>query len=247
MHNRGRVEVLGVGVDPVTADDVIDAIDGAVGAGGRLLVGHHNLHSTYLVRSDPEMQRFYERADVVYVDGMPLVWADRVHSRVLERRHRSTLLDWLHPLLDRAAERRWRVFLLGSTAAANATTVDVLAAHHPGATFAGRDGYFGDADHAEVAATIEAFGPDLLLVGMGMPRQERWLAAHFEALSVPVAMAVGGLFDYYAGASATPPRWMGRVGLEWLGRLAADPRRLGHRYLVEPVKLAAALARDGLS
>jgi N-acetylglucosaminyldiphosphoundecaprenol N-acetyl-beta-D-mannosaminyltransferase len=81
---------------------------------------------------------------------------------------------------------------------------------------------------------------------MGMPRQEVWLGRRFDDLDVPVAVAIGGLFDYFAGTSATPPRWMGRIGLEWLGRLAADPRRLGHRYLVEPVLLGADLVRERL-
>lgn len=238
--------MLGVAVDAVTAEEIIGRVADAIRSGSRLLIGHHNLHSTYLVRHDEGMRRFYERADLIYVDGMPLVLADRFAGRRLERRHRSTLLDWIDPLLARAAEGGWSVHLLGGRPDVVPTTAAYFAERYPGATFTWHHGYFGDGDarEAEVLAQLDEVRPDLLLVGMGMPRQEAWLGRRFDELDVRVALAIGGLFDYFAGASATPPRWMGRVGLEWLGRLVADPARLGHRYLVEPVLLAGELVRD---
>jgi N-acetylglucosaminyldiphosphoundecaprenol N-acetyl-beta-D-mannosaminyltransferase len=240
-----RVDVLGVSVDPVEAVDIIERISGAVSQRRRLLVGHHNLHSAYLVRHRPEMQAFYDRADLVYVDGMPLVLADRRGSGVLQRQHRSTLLDWIEPLLARAQREGWSVYLLGGAPAVIERTAAVFARRHPGAAFSFHHGYFeGVEAEATVLRDIDAVSPDLLLVGMGMPRQEIWLARHFDRLDVRAAISIGGLFDYFAGASATPPRWMGRLGLEWLGRLVADPRRLGHRYLVEPMLLAAELVRE---
>ena len=239
------VPVLGVEVDALTAHDTIERITTAIRAGERLVVGHHNLHSVYLVHEQPELRRFYERADVVYADGMPLVLASRLRGTGLQRDHRATMLDWIDPLLERSIAEGWTVYLLGSAPGVIDDAVAALTARHPDVRLAWHHGYFdveGPAN-AEVIADINRVRPQLLLVGMGMPRQELWLADNADALAVDVTVTVGGLFDYFAGVSATPPRWMGRVGLEWLGRLVADPRRLAHRYLVEPVLLARLLAR----
>jgi N-acetylglucosaminyldiphosphoundecaprenol N-acetyl-beta-D-mannosaminyltransferase len=238
--------VLGVAVDAITAEEVIDRVDDAIETGTRLIVGHHNLHSAYLSRQSEGMRRFYERADLVYVDGMPLVLADRFASRRLERCHRATLLDWIDPLLARGDERGWSVHLLGGTSAVVEAAATHFAARHRGVRFTSHHGYFGDDDEAEreVLAELVAVQPDLLLVGMGMPRQEEWLGRRFDALEATVAISIGGLFDYFAGAQKTPPRWMGKVGLEWLARLVADPRRLGRRYVVEPVLLANELLAE---
>ena len=93
------------------------------------------------------------------------------------------------------------------------------------------------ADQAQVVNTINALRPDILLVGMGMPLQERWLVEHLDQLDVGFATQAGSTLDYYAGAQARPPRWMSRIGLFWLYRLLNDPRRLWRRYLVEPWSL----------
>jgi len=95
-----------------------------------------------------------------------------------------------------------------------------------------------------VTRAIAAFRPDLLMVGMGMPRQEAWVAAHVDALEVPAVLTCGACMDYVAGVVATPPRWAGRVGLEWGFRLIAEPRRLGYRYLVEPWSVARLFASE---
>lgn len=228
--------MLGVDVHALTARQVLSRIATAMGSGDRLLIGNHNLHSTYLVRTSPAMRRFYERADLVYVDGMPLVLA----SRTLRRQHRATLLDWIDPLLDLVAARRSTAFLLGSTEPVVAAAARAFADGHPGAHVVAHHGFFDvtGAENDAVVAAVNHERPDLLLVGMGMPRQEIWLAENFDRLDVRIAIAVGGLFDYHAGVTATPPRWMGPLGIEWLGRLAADPRRLGHRYLIEPLLLS---------
>ena len=110
-------------------------------------------------------------------------------------------------------------------------------ADQPGLKLEVRDGYFDmdDVDqNARVLAQINAFRPDVLFVGMGMPRQELWIERNFAEVASGVMFSVGGAFDYEAGVVPTPPRWSGRWGLEWLFRFAAEPRRLFSRYFVEP-------------
>jgi len=103
-----------------------------------------------------------------------------------------------------------------------------------------RDGYFDMEDpvaDAGVLAEVRAARPDVLFVGMGMPRQERWIARHHRRLGPCVTFSVGAAFDYEAGVVATPPRWTGRIGLEWLYRFATEPKRLFTRYFIEPWSL----------
>jgi N-acetylglucosaminyldiphosphoundecaprenol N-acetyl-beta-D-mannosaminyltransferase len=246
--SQAEIQVLGVTVHPVAGADLARLLSSAVRDRRRAVVGNHNLHSVYLSYRQPEFRRFYERADIVFVDGMPLVALARLKGLPLRRGHRCTPLDWIDDLLAAASAGRWRVFLLGARPRVADRAVEQFSVRFPGVTFATRHGYFDvtaeSADTDAVVEQINRFAPDVLLVGMGMPRQELWLADQADRLNATVAIAVGGLFDYFAGESRTPPRWMGRIGLEWLFRLADDPRRLAYRYLVEPFLLLGLLIRE---
>jgi N-acetylglucosaminyldiphosphoundecaprenol N-acetyl-beta-D-mannosaminyltransferase len=241
-----RVSVLGVEVDGVVLPQLLDHIADAVRVRDRLVIGHHNLHSARLVRDDSGMQRFFDRADTVLVDGMALVGAARAAGLPLERANRLTCVDWIPALLAVAQRRSWRVFLLASDAQGFEKGIAAVRECFPSLDVGGRDGWFsmGSPEDDDVVAAIAAARPDVLLVGMGMPRQERWLADRLDALDVPVVATVGGWLDYVAGTRVTPPRWVASLGFEWLVRLVDEPRRLGHRYLVEPWPLVPTLARE---
>lgn len=236
-----EVELLGVRVHLMTVEQMLHRIEEATAGRGRVVIGHHNLHSVHLHHRSAAVRRFYGRADHVFVDGMPLVWWGRLLGLPLRREHRMTSVDWFLPLLQRMAERRRRVFMLGSRPEVAARAAEQLRRRCPGLLFELHHGYFdaapGSAENQAILARIEAFRPDLLLVGMGMPRQEEWIADNLEHLDVGAALNLGAFLDYVAGAVPTPPRWAARLGFEWLARLIAEPRRLSHRYLVEPWSL----------
>ena len=240
MSARGRVELLGVEVDRITGDELVAAVVDAVRQRRRLRVANHNLHSTYLVQDDPRMARWYERADIVFVDGMSLVAASRFKGRALARAHRATVLDWMPDVLDHAAAEGWRVYHLGGDPAWTERGADAWRIRHPGLLVEVHHGYFPHEDSAEVVAAINAAQPDLVLVGMGSPLQERWLADHVDSLDAPVVVVVGSFLGIAARNASVPPRWVGQIGLEWAWRLASDPRRLARRYLVEPLLLLRA-------
>lgn len=116
---------------------------------------------------------------------------------------------------------------------------------NPGLVIQTEHGYFDiESESDRIVATINAFAPDVLLVGMGMPRQERWILHRRDDLHAPCIITVGAAMDYFAGAIPTPPRWTGRLGLEWLARLMAEPGRLWRRYLVEPWYLLPFMLAD---
>ena len=243
-RRRGRVSMLGAELDPMTVADLHREIGAAVAGGGRVVIGHQNLHGIYLLQREPAMRAFARRADRIFFDGMALVYLARWLGYDVGRRHRVTYADWIGPLARECAERGWRVFHLGGRPGVGARAAAILRARHPGLEIESLPGYFEDSRGAGVTRAIAAFRPDLLMVGMGMPRQEAWVAAHVDALEVPAVLTCGACMDYVAGVVATPPRWAGRVGLEWGFRLIAEPRRLGYRYLVEPWSVARLFASE---
>lgn len=250
-----RLRLLGGEVDAVTADQVMTFTAANIAARRKAIVANHNLHSLYWLKRAPQMARFYAMADLIEADSTPLIAWGRLLGRPIGRRHRCTYLDWREQFWSRAAEGRWRVFYLGGAPGVAEHGAEAVAKRFPGATIAARHGHF-DMDGPEndaVLAEIDAFAPDVVFVGMGMPRQEAWIAANYGRLASGVVFSVGAAFDYEAGVQATPPRWAGRLGVEWLFRLFAEPRRLAARYLVEPWSLvgpaigdlAAAMSRKG--
>jgi N-acetylglucosaminyldiphosphoundecaprenol N-acetyl-beta-D-mannosaminyltransferase len=241
----GRVHgVLGVRVHALTRAELVARVAELVRAGRGGVVAHHNLHSAALARRDPRLRAFYRDADVAHVDGMSLVYAARLLGLPLRREHRTTYVDLIGPLLATAARERWRVFCVAGRPGVAERAATRLRAEHAGLEIETAHGWFA-AEAAEVVVEkIRAFRPQLLFVGMGMPRQELFLHEHRERLEGCVALPCGGCFDYLAGVVATPPRWLGRVGLEWLYRLAGEPARLGPRYLLEPWTLLPVLLRE---
>jgi N-acetylglucosaminyldiphosphoundecaprenol N-acetyl-beta-D-mannosaminyltransferase len=194
-----------------------------------------------MLRGDPVLRAAVRSADLVLADGMPLVWAARWLGTPLPGR--VTGVDLMTRLLDAGRARGLRVFLLGATQERLDRMVAVVGVRHPGVVVAGaRNGYFAAAEHAEVAAQIRAARADLLLIGMPTPAKEIWCAQHRDVLGTPVALGVGGAFDVLAGFVRRAPTWMQAAGLEWLWRLAMEPRRLWRRYLVSNTRFVALVA-----
>lgn len=241
MSSRELERVLGVEVEPILMTELAARVCASVAAGTKLWVSHHNLHSAYLVLDDAAMGRWFELADVVFADGMSLVAASRLGGGRLRRAHRATLLDWMPGVLEAAARDGKVVFHLGGDPRWIERGAAGWRERHPGLRLHVHHGFFDDEESDQIIAEINRAAPDLLLVGLGMPRQERWCAEHADELEVPVIVTVGAFLGYAAGAAAQPPRWIGQLGFEWAWRLLADPRRLGRRYLVEPLALLRAL------
>jgi N-acetylglucosaminyldiphosphoundecaprenol N-acetyl-beta-D-mannosaminyltransferase len=228
-------------MDLVKPAEVFRFVEMAIEAGRKAIVANHNLHSLYLTKKDAEVRRFFEMADLIEIDSTPLIAWARLIGENSRGFHRCTYLDWRDDFWARAAAQGWRVYFLGGAADVAEQAADRIRAEHPGVNLATHHGYFdmaeGSAESAAIVAEIAAFAPQILLVGMGMPRQEVWIARNYEQLPTCVMFSVGGAFDYEAGVQKPCPRWMGRAGVEWLYRLASNPRRLFSRYCIEPWSL----------
>jgi N-acetylglucosaminyldiphosphoundecaprenol N-acetyl-beta-D-mannosaminyltransferase len=202
----------------------------------QIIIGNHNLHSMYLFAKTPEFREFYACCTYIHIDGMPLVLLAKFLGLAVERAHRVTYVDWFPHLLSHANERHFRIFYLGSKTKNLQKAQKLIAKAHPAISFDYHDGYFDVKGNQNdvIIRKINDFQPDLLFVGMSMPKQEIWIKNNYSALNAHVTLNCGAVIDYYVGAIRTPPRWMGRIGLEWLYRLIDEPSRLAKRYLIEP-------------
>lgn len=244
-----RYRLLGVHVDAMTIDDMHALIGHAIDARERLTIVSQNLHSVYTIHRDATLRALQQRPDAyVRIDGIPLVWFGRWLGYPLDRRHRTGWMDWMDPFMETAAQRGWRVFYLGSKPGVADAGADRLRNRHPGLHLDVHHGHFpletGASELDAVLESIRHAQPDVLIVGMGMPRQETFVLHHGDRIGVPVTLTSGAAMDYVAGTIPTPPRWLGPIGLEWLYRLIAEPRRLWRRYLVEPWFAIGLFARD---
>jgi N-acetylglucosaminyldiphosphoundecaprenol N-acetyl-beta-D-mannosaminyltransferase len=243
-----RTRLLGADVDLVTPDQVIGHVAACAAGGRKAVIANHNFHSLYLVRRSPRMAEFYERADLIEADSTPLIAWGRLMGAPIGRRHRCTYLDWREAFWAEATRQGWRVFFLGGEPGVAERAAEAIRGRWPRVELQVRDGYFDPApdspDSAALRQQIDAFRPDVILVGMGMPRQECWILDNMDRLERGVMLPIGGAFDFEAGATVTPPRWLGPVGLEWAFRLIHEPGRLFTRYLIEPWLLIPAALAD---
>lgn len=230
--------MLGVRIGAFDRSRLTDCVAGAIARNERIVIANHNLHSLYLHGRDAKFREFYADADACHADGMSVILLGRLFGLPLARRHRVTYVDWTDTLMAEAAAHGWRVFAIGGRPGVFEQAAQRLREAHPGLIVDGMHGYFdaapGGADSVAALERIAAFRPNILVVGMGMPRQEHWIRDHRAALTANVTLTAGAAFDYVAGVVPTPPRAASAVGLEWLWRLVTEPRRLWRRYLVEP-------------
>ena len=233
-----RFPILEVEVEALSMDQLNAIVADAIVGQRKIVIGNHNLHSIYHYYHDPKMRRFYAAADHIHVDGMAVIGLGRMLGAPLSREHRTTYVDWMEALAKNAAQQGWRVFYLGSRPGVGTLGAEALQRKYPGLQMETAHGYFdANPDSSEarrVMDAIAAYRPHLLITGMGMPRQEHWILDHLDRLPASVILNGGAVMDYFAGVVPTPPRWAGRLALEWLFRLGAEPRRLWSRYLVEP-------------
>jgi N-acetylglucosaminyldiphosphoundecaprenol N-acetyl-beta-D-mannosaminyltransferase len=221
-----------VGVDPLTVGELHAEIEHLVRGGERGLVLNVNAHCLNLCYEDPELRDFMNGARVVFCDGAGVMLAARVLGRRIPER--ITYADWIWQLADLAATRGFSLYLLGARPGVAQEAARRLGERYPDLRVAGaRHGYFDHgAGSAAVVQEINAAAPDILLVGLGMPLQERWLMENWQRLDVRVALTGGAVYDYASGRLRRGPRLLRDNGFEWLARLLVEPRHLWRRYLI---------------
>lgn len=244
MSAASRVELSGVAIDRVTEAEAVATILRGVDEGRGGFVATPNLDHLRQVARDPQLAVLFERADLVVADGMPLIWAARLVGRPLPERVAGSDLVW--SLTAEAALRDKTVFLLGGAPGAADGAEARLRFVYPGARIAGRycPPMAFERDEREIERIVDALreaDPDVVYVALGFPKQERLIAYLRTQLPRTWFLGVGFSLSFVAGEVRRAPPWMGRVGLEWVHRLAQEPRRLARRYLVDDLPFALKL------
>jgi exopolysaccharide biosynthesis WecB/TagA/CpsF family protein len=222
-----RVTILGVPFSPLGFDAATERIRGMLRAGRPHHVVLANAHTLNCARDDGAYRRILQDAALVLRDGVGVEVAAAFAGRRLP--HNFVGTDFTPALLERLAQPEVRVFLYGAAPGVATAAASALRARCAGIRVVGTcDGYQRGGD---IVALIRAAQPQVLLVALGNPLQEQWIAAHLQATEVLVAIGVGALFDYLAGRVPRAPAWLRRARGEWMYRLAVEPRRLWRRYL----------------
>lgn len=240
-----RVLLLGVPLARLDMEATVEWIDRAVASRSPHQVATANVNFLAVAQRDAEFLRILQAASLVTCDGMPLRWASRVQHAPLQER--VTGADLVPRLCELAVRRRYRLYFLGPPGSIE-EAARRLRVRYPGLEIAGCEsppyGPIEAWDNAGYCARIRDAATDLLLVGLGAPKQERWLAAHLAASGAPVGIGVGGTFDYIAGRVRRAPRAAQAVGLEWAWRIAVEPRRLWRRYVRDAAVVGPRLVRQ---
>jgi N-acetylglucosaminyldiphosphoundecaprenol N-acetyl-beta-D-mannosaminyltransferase len=245
-----RISLLGVEIDAVTEADAIAFVLSGLADGRGGFVVTPNLDQLRQLVRRPDLAELYRRADLVVADGMPLVWASRLQGTPLHERVAGSDLVW--SLTAEAALRGRSVFLLGGAPGAGEAAEARLRSLYPGARFAGRvspplgfERDEGEIDRIRLA--LREARPDVVYVALGFPKQERLIAYLREEFPSTWFLGVGYSLSFVGGQTARAPDWMIRLGLEWVHRLAQDPRRLASRYLVHGLPFATRLFAAALA
>ncbi|MEB3294139.1 MAG: WecB/TagA/CpsF family glycosyltransferase [Synechococcales bacterium] len=231
-----RVNICGVGVDSFSFSQVLDHIvDHVVYDKTPEYVVTPNAYHLLLLQQDQYFRDIYQDAFLSVPDGVPLLWAAKFLGTPLTDRVNGT--DLFEQLCAIAARRNLKVFLLGGRPGAADKAKEVLQNRHPSLKIVGTccPSYGFEANPMEIAqinAQIVAAAPDILFVGLGAPKQEKWIHQNYQQLGVPVSLGIGVSFELVADMVRRAPRFMQKTGLEWLFRLLVEPRRLWQRYIL---------------
>jgi N-acetylglucosaminyldiphosphoundecaprenol N-acetyl-beta-D-mannosaminyltransferase len=244
VRTRG---LLDVPVSMVDYDTAIAVMDRLVDSRTRGYVCAAPVHALMEARRDPEMRDALRGATLVVPDGMPLVWAANLLGERLDDRVYGPELMMRYS--DHSAQRGHRVWLYGGRDQGSLVQLALsMRRRHPGIKIVG--GYsppfraLEPEEERAVVRQINSAEPDVLWVGIGVPKQEKWMARMRERLDVPVMCGVGAAFDFHAGRISMAPRWMQKHGLEWIYRTVQEPKRLLPRYMYTNPRFVAAFARQ---
>lgn len=237
-----RTRILGCWVDNLDMAETLERIGEFVASGKPHQHVVVNADKVVKAHASPKLREIINRCDLVNADGMPVVWASYVLGRPLKER--VTGIDLFFRLMERAAGRGWRVYLLGAREEIVQEVRRRLTARYAGLQIVGaRNGYWRAEEEIQVAKAVRDARPDILCVGLSSPAKEEFLERRLEYMQVPFAMGVGGTFDIAAGRVSRAPRFMQKAGFEWFYRFLQEPRRMFRRYFIDDMAFFWLLAR----
>jgi exopolysaccharide biosynthesis WecB/TagA/CpsF family protein len=231
MPPPSTIEILGVPILQASSEQALASVERAAMEHPPALVAYVNAHTLNLASTDPTYRELLRSADVVFNDGAGVGIAGRLKKSPFPENLNGSDLN--PKILALAARKGWSVYLLGAHPGVASQAAEKLRAKIAGLDVVGtHDGFFPRSEDARVAQEIRDSSADVVMVAMGNPLQEEWLAANLRATGCQLGVGVGAFFDFAAERVRRAPLWMNRFGVEWLWRLALEPGRLWRRYVV---------------
>ena len=227
----GRFTFFGAYIDPLTMDQTLEKIEEIIS--NKTPVQHVvvNVAKLVMMQKDEALRGIVNSCGLINADGQGIVWGARLLG--LKVPERVAGIDLMINLVERAAEKGYRIYLLGAEKEIIMRVEEIWRDKYPCLQIAGsQDGYFTEEQEAGVVGNIRNSAADILFVAMGSPKKEIFLNKYLKSLNVPFVMGVGGSFDVVAGKTKRSPRWMQKAGLEWFYRFLCEPWRLWKRYFV---------------
>lgn len=235
-----RMKFLNTEVDNLTMEEAVEKIEQLILDKKPSYVVTPNVDHIVKLENDTEFQEVYKEADLILTDGMPLIWISKFKgTRIKEKVSGS---DMFPKVCELAAEKGYKVFLLGAAEGVAATAAKNLQDKYKGLNIVGTysPSYGFEKNEYEIEEIIKKINkvkPDILAVGLGAPKQEKFLYKYRNQLNVPISLAIGASIDFEAGNIERAPKWMQNIGAEWFYRLLKEPKRMFKRYLIDDLNI----------
>ena len=235
-----KVDICNVKIDNLSIQTAIKAVEHLIKAvGGGAFVVTPNVDHIVNLQEDEEFRHIYRNASLVLADGVPLLWAAKFLGTPLKEKISGS--DLFPKLCAIAEKKEYRLFFLGGRPGAALKASEILRAKYKKMQIVGvyspPFGFESDKnENDKIVRMIKSAQPDILFVGLGAPKQEKWIYKHRKELNVPVSIGIGVTFEFITGFVKRAPLWMQKAGFEWLWRLMKEPNRLWKRYLIDDMK-----------
>lgn len=244
--NNFRMKFLNTYIDNCTMDEALEEVDRLINNGKYNYVVTPNVDHIVQLEEDYEFRKIYEEANLILADGMPLIWISKFMENPIKEKISGS--DFFPKVCEVAVRKSYSIFLLGAAEGIAQKAAENLEKRYPGlnvvGTYSPSYGFEKKKDEIlKITNIINESKPDILFVGLGAPKQEKFIYNYREKLKVPISLGIGASIDFEAGNVKRAPEFMQKTGFEWLYRLSKEPKRLFRRYIIEDVKILKIIAK----
>lgn len=235
-----RIKFMNTEIDNLTMKETLDVIDNIISKKKGAYVVTPNVDHIVQIEKDAELKAVYDNASLILTDGKPLLWISKWYGTPIKEKISGS--DLFPLLCERAAKKDYKMFFLGAKEGVAAKAAESLMKRYGGLqvvdTYSPPLGFENNKTEIEkIKNMIVSANPDILIVGLGCPKQEKFMYHYCKELGVPISFGLGASFDFEAGTIKRAPKWMANHGLEWLFRITQDPKRMAKRYLIDDRKI----------
>lgn len=235
-----RIKFMNTNIDNLTMAETLHEIDKLIQKKNCSYVVTPNVDHIVRLEKDEELQKVYKNASLILTDGKPLIWISKWYKTPIKEKISGS--DLFPKVCELAANKNYTMYLLGAAEGVADTAARNLMKKYPGLNIVGTySPPFGfeknEQEMNKIKTQIQEVHPDILIVGLGCPKQEKFMYYHCKELGVPISFGLGASIDFEAGNIKRAPKWMSNHGLEWLCRFSKEPKRLFKRYFVDDLKI----------